>query len=1408
VSNELAIALRRDHPRERGQIEIVPVRHVADWFDTSNEEKLAILALLDRMREVLPETPTGYSINFDTESPTKHLQIHVVPRRGRDRARPATSRQRAATTLLSTGGTADPFLAHLEPMFVRAANIVILAAFIQDSGVEQLQERLHSCLERGTRIRILTGDYLNLTQSRALRHLLDLVHGEQIVADDDEEKVEIFQGREDLLEVRVVEIERLLREKIGSTFHPKAWIFTSDDFGTAFVGSSNVSRAALLDGVEWNLRLERGQDPSGFQHVLDSFEQLWSRGRTLEDEWLEQYDQRARAVDRGVPAWEVESEPNQKYEPWPPIQTRALERLKHSRTDERRDRALVVLATGLGKTWLSVFDVKQFEEEMERSPRVLFLAHRVELLRQAALTFRKLFRDLAFGWYVGTHNRLTGDIVFASVMKLGRPENLVKVAPDAFDYVIVDEVHHADAKTYRKILNHLQPRFLLGMTATPERADDGDIHGLFDDHVAYEADIGVGIAARLLVPFHYFGLKDDIDYDYKPLWRNSRFNPEELARAAQTEARMEKLWEAWQEHAARRTLIFCCSIEHARFVTRWLGERGVRLVAVHSAADSADRTDSIARLSRGELDAVCTVDLFNEGVDIPSVDRVVMLRPTESPVIFLQQLGRGLRTDSSTDKVALTVIDFVGNHRVFLDRVRTLLNLAPGKKPVPLHEFLHKGEHLELSDDCSLDIELEAIDLLRKLVSTGAKQALVMAYREIRDSRGHRPTIGELYRKGFNPISLKSFDGWFEFVAAEGDLSEAEQGALVEGKDWLFSLERRERMNKSYKMVALQAMLDSGALLEGMSTRENAERSFSIMHRSPELFRELKKEWQVEDRALLDLDGWTRYWEEWPLKHWTGSERKSSRHGWFRLKQGRFEPRLRVSPAHLEALTEMTREIVDFLLARHRRTRLAKASAEYEGVRAFECKLIHAGQRPIIKLPDRKKVSGIPRGETDVRLPDGSIWRFRFVKLYCNVAHPVGSSTNKLPDLLRQWFGPAAGHPGTSFHVRFAPSPDGWWVEPVVDDGAQVIPLPSRGRLTAFPALRAAAGWETTAQHAHGIEPETVSLPGDFDREHCFAVRASGTSMQGWRQEIRDGDWLVMRWSRGVSVGSLEGRVALIARGDPEEGQTFHLKRVKRAGDHFELVSDNTDVPPLTAGEEDEPLALSIKTIRPEDLGPARGTVLKSEEIAEAFGISSPVEVPWKRVDGHLFVLVDGKGALAHPDRVDIAVPQRMEAETAFILARALEEEPWLYLGVGRWNDNDEAWAIPDVDYATWRALGRGRSASRRLDDHWLEAAADTVNRLLDDPGPGGWLERGQKSCRIVSRSSKGGLRIDGGPDGFNERTISVLDLGWVLKARDSARLVSAAVDESFVNKLRYLEGTPKGSTRWIDTGWALILTE
>ncbi|MHB8766085.1 MAG: helicase-related protein, partial [Deferrisomatales bacterium] len=762
-------------------------------------------------------------------------------------------------------------------------------------------------------------------------------------------------------------------------------------------------------------------------------------------------------------------------------------------------------------------------------------------------------------------------------------------------------------------------------------------------------------------------------------WRNGRFDPDALARAVETEARMERLWEGWQAHPGARTLVFCCSIAHARFAAGWLEARGVRAAAVHSGPESADRAEALWNLGAGDLDAVCAVDLFNEGVDVPLIDRVVMLRPTESPVVFLQQLGRGLRT--AEGKRELQVIDFVGNHRVFLDRVRTLLSLGEKAKVTAIQDFLEQGRVPDLPPGCSVEIELEAVDLLRKLLPTGGDRLeLVRAYRDLKASRGRRPSAGELYRLGYNPGSLKAHGSWFEFVGAEGDLEGGEAAALAAAAPWLEAVERRETMTRSYKMVALEALLDADALGAGMTVAENARRSYEIMRRSPELFADLKGTRELPDPEHVSEAAWAAYWEKWPLAHWAGTDRKKGARPWFRLAGGRFEPTFAVPPESTEAVARMTRELVDYRLARYRRTKQLEAAGERG---AFEAKVISNQRDPILILPDRKKVPGIPTGDADVRLPDGSFWRFRFVKVAVNVAHPAGSARNELPDLLRRWFGPDAGKPGTTFAVRFNPTPDGWWVEPLGRTGAEVIPFPERGRLAAFPTLKAAAGWAEEARYGEAIEAEEVALPGEFDREKCFAVRASGTSMEGWKFEIRDGDWLVMTWSRGQGFPTLKGRVVLVGRGDPAEGQSYHVKQVVKTPQGYVLHSDNPEVPDHPAEPFDHVVAVLAKSFRPEDLAPQPGTRLPDDELAAAFGLTGPPRGPWSRVDGHLFLLLEGEGALSGPDRVPQTVPHRHPGETAFVLGRGATGESWRYLGVGRWDEKEGAWAIPEVNFTT-----------------------------------------------------------------------------------------------------------------------------
>jgi len=1418
---ELAYAIRDGYPVNPGHTLVIPWRHVASWTDATLAERGEIMALADRLQRELDggtPRPDGYNIGVNigqaAGQTVMHLHLHLIPRfhgdvddpaggvrfvipeRGNYRTPghiPRSPSQREPA--LVTGGATDPFLAHLRPLIGAADRVDILAAFVQQSGVARVRPLLRSALLRGARVRVLTGDYLHITQSQALRSLLDL---ERSACVPDDDGADAAKGS---LQVRVVELASLRAS--ARTFHPKTWVLQGPLGGVAFVGSSNLSNAALTDGVEWNLRLEQARDPAAFGEVASRWDDLWALGRVVDDAWLDAYTDRAELSPAPLPPGDLEDDgARPELPPLRDVQVAALTKLAEARR-RGSSRALVVMATGMGKTRVAVEDAVRFAVGRRPLPRVLVLAHRTELLSQAGDAFEAAVPGVRLSWFAGPYADASGEVVLGSVQKVHR--NLSAFEPDAFAYVLVDEVHHAHAPTYRAILARLAPRFLLGLTATPERADAGDILGIFDDNVVYTADIGVGITLGHLVPFQYFGLRDTVDYKDQVHWRGTRFDPTELEAAVQTQERMEAVWAACQEHPGTRSLVFCCSVLHADFVARWLSQREVagrklRVLSVHTGPSSDDREHALQRLDAGEVDAICAVDLYNEGVDVPRVDRVLMLRPTESPLLFLQQLGRGLRRPAKGGKTELVVLDFVGNHRIFLDRVRTLLNLVGNdRKARSVHALIASGGIVDLPGGSRVQLDLEAVDLLRKLLPTGAGHALVRAYQELRDARGERPGVGEIYRMGQNPAAIKDHPSWFDFVASQGDLDDNEAAVLDQAGRFLQALERSEKMSKSFKMVTVQALIEAGALTQGLPVPELARRAHGIIARSPELFGDIEGVRELPDPRNPDAAAWERYWRKNPVHFWThgGSSRRARR--WFRIENDRFLPTFEVSEAQVPALADMVGEIVDYRLARYRRARREEAQS---GGLAFVCRVIHNNQGPILKLPDRSRAPGVPRGDTDIRLADGRIWRFRFVKIACNVAHPVGSSSNQLPDLMRSWFGPDAGRSGTDFRVHFRPSPDGWWVEPLPVEGGELVVLPGRNRFVAFPSLRAAAGWTHEAQGGSQGDPQMVGLPGVGGAE-TFAVRASGSSMHGWRSEIRDGDWLVMRYSRSVGMGALVDRVALIGRGDPSLDVEYYLKRVVRTKGGLVLRSDNPDVEDRAVEVGDQPIATFLQRIRPEDLGPAKGSLLDEAEIADAFGLEEPPTGPSSRVDGHLFLRLEGREALAAPDRLARPVADRQPGETAFLLGR-VDAQRWRYLGVGRWDEREAAWALPEVDFITWRALGRGRSASRRLEPRWLDLAREAVDRVLAQSQPGQILEHDGRSFRIVGRSAQGGLRVAGPEGGFAERTVSLNDLAWVLAAQEQAGRTDVRLDEALVNRLRYLDGTPRGSTRWIDTGWAL----
>ncbi|MGH9389927.1 MAG: DEAD/DEAH box helicase family protein, partial [Vicinamibacteria bacterium] len=408
---------------------------------------------------------------------------------------------------LIAGGD-DPLLPHVLAHLAQASKADLAVAFVLESGIALLREHLRDFLTREGRLRILTGTYLDVTDPNALLELLDLS--------------EQYPGR---VELRVFEATQ-------QSFHPKAYLFydTSGE-GVALVGSSNLTRPALQRGIEWNFRSIPSRDRAGFAAVGEAFEALLRHPavREVTVDWVDAYRARRKPEPaKGGVAAELPAPPPEPHE----IQRRALAALEATRASGNTA-GLVVLATGLGKTWLSAFDSARPEYR-----RILFVAHREEILSQARDTWRRIRPDAHLGLYTGAEKVPDAEIVFASIQTLGRKTNLEHFSPRHFDYIVIDEFHHAAAATYRRAIEYFEPRFLLGLTATPERTDGGDLLALCQENLVFRCDLAEGIRLGLLSPFHYFGVPDEVDYANIP-WRSSRFEEEALTEALATRSRAE-----------------------------------------------------------------------------------------------------------------------------------------------------------------------------------------------------------------------------------------------------------------------------------------------------------------------------------------------------------------------------------------------------------------------------------------------------------------------------------------------------------------------------------------------------------------------------------------------------------------------------------------------------------------------------------------------------------------------------------------------------------------------------------------------------------------------------------------------------------------------------------------------------
>ena len=549
------------------------------------------------------------------------------------------------TTLLTNAPGEPGLLNQLDAEIESADEIDVLMAFIRRSGINPLMSSLRRHCERGKPLRILTTIYTGSTEKSALQQLTDV--GAQV---------------------------RISYDVSTTRLHAKAWIFhRRSGFSTAYVGSSNLTHSAQVTGLEWNVRASAARNPD----ILDKFEAVF-----------ESYWQSADFVAFDAAEFELESRqpggvpgPNVILSPieirLEPFQERLLEQISLSR-GRGHHRNLLVAATGTGKTVMAAVDYARLREKLPRA-RLLFIAHRNEILDQSLATFRHALRDASFGekWISGARPQRF-DHVFASIQSLNTT-NLHDLHPDHFDIVIVDEFHHAAAPSYRKVLDHVQPRELLGLTATPERSDDLSILHWFDNRIAAELRLWDAIDQQRLSPFMYFGIHDGLDLTDIPWRRGQGYDIRALSSLyTSTDAWARKVVQEVSrladDPATMRALGFCVSIEHAQFMAAHFNKHGLPAVAVWGDSSQHDRAAALKDLARGAVRVVFSVDLFNEGVDVPTVDTLLMLRPTESPTLFLQQLGRGLRR--SKDKNFCTVLDFVGIHRTefrFDRRYRALL---------------------------------------------------------------------------------------------------------------------------------------------------------------------------------------------------------------------------------------------------------------------------------------------------------------------------------------------------------------------------------------------------------------------------------------------------------------------------------------------------------------------------------------------------------------------------------------------------------------------------------------------------------------------------------------------------------------------------------------------------------------
>ncbi len=630
---------------------------------------------------------------------------------------------RLSQSELFTGNNAGISLeSEIKKEILSSDKINFLVSFIKWTGIRIFEKELFEFTERGGQLKVITTSYMGATDLKAVEYLSGLRNTE----------IKVSYNTDN---------ERL---------HAKAYLFfRNTGFHTGYIGSSNISRSALTNGLEWNLKVTTKE----VGHIIDkfqkTFETYWQDkefelfDKTLHTEKLRVALKKERTHERNNPAAYFDIKPF-------PFQEEILEKLETERIVHNRFRNLIVAATGTGKTVISAFDFKIFKKQNPNA-KLLYVAHRKEILQQAQATFQGILRDNNFGelWVDGIEPEKY-DCVFASIQTLNNRIDTLTLSDSFYDFIIVDEVHHIAASSYRPIINHFKPKILLGLTATPERMDGEDILKDFCDTIAAEIRLPEALNRKLLCPFQYFGITDSVDLSNAE-WKNGRYLPSELTRIyTQNDKRVGEiifnLNKYLRDFNDVRALCFCVTQEHALFMAEKFSLAGLK--ADYLVSSRNDLREELRRkfLSK-EINYLFVVDIFNEGIDIPDIDTVLFLRPTESLTVFLQQLGRGLRL--AEGKECLTVLDFVGNSRPEYDfegKFRALV----GKTNTSIQKEIEDDfPHLPLG--CTIVLEKKAKDFILENIRNATSLNRNQLLNKIRNYQ-HQTTL---------PLSLKNFSNFY-----------------------------------------------------------------------------------------------------------------------------------------------------------------------------------------------------------------------------------------------------------------------------------------------------------------------------------------------------------------------------------------------------------------------------------------------------------------------------------------------------------------------------------------------------------------------------------------------------------------------------------------------------------------------